>query len=307
MIYRPHLSAGLSLAQPSFNSASVYSTCLFAFPRTRPHLRCLPRRSIRPNAPQWRPFSYSAHLHERSHYEILGVTQTATRAELKKQFYTLSKSTHPDVNRNNPDANERFAEISEAYATLINDDRRKKYDREVMPRFNRSTATRSSGHARSGSYAGSRPATGLSTRRGTFRGPPPSFYSQGGASRNPSPEEQARRDQEAWDAGTQGGRFDPSQYASAGQWDPTFNPTPVYKTQTAEDLRRNHRRAAEVAAAQAFVEEDGQFWAKFVVVSTIVVVSVSIGSMVHRMSATPRGGLTKADGTRRAVVVGGGK
>ncbi|KAJ9653255.1 hypothetical protein H2198_007558 [Neophaeococcomyces mojaviensis] len=298
MICRPHLPATPFLAPIPLCRPSVI--CNASIYRTRSALSHLPPRLRLPQRLQWRFFSHSNLLCEKSHYETLGVPPTATRAELKKKFYSLSKETHPDVNPNNPQAGERFAEVSEAYATLINEDKRRKYDRDVMPRFNRS-ASRSSGANRSGTYAGSRPATGLSKRRGAFRGPPPSFYSQSGASRNPSAEEQTRRDQEAWAAGAQAGQFDASQYASAGQWDPIFNPTPVYKTQSAEDTRRQHRRAAEMAAAQAFAAEEGQFWAKFAVVSAIVTVGVVIGTMVHRMSATPRGGLTKGDGSRRRI------
>lgn len=204
------------------------------------------------------------------------------------------------MNPEDPDAGQRFSEISEAYATLGNDDKRRRYDRDVMPRFSRAGSRAGSRSARSGSYAGSRPATGLSKRRGTFRGPPPSFYSRAAS----NPEEHAQREQEAYHAGFGGagaaGSFDPRTYASPGAWDPTFNPTPVYKTQTAEDARRNHRRAAEMAAAQAYAEEEGAFWSRFLVVCGIVAFAVSVGTAVNRMSATPKGGLIRGDGTRRA-------
>ncbi|KAK5073881.1 hypothetical protein LTR64_006978 [Lithohypha guttulata] len=247
--------------------------------------------------PHRRPFHSSPHLlAQRTHYDVLGVPPTTTKADLKKRFYVLSKETHPDMNRNDPKASERFAEVSEAYAILGNDEKRKKYDREVMPRPSRSSQR--SGGAK-GTYAGSRPATGLSTRRGTFRGPPPSFYAQSGQSANPSAEEYARREQQAYNQGAPAGAFDPRQYAAPGHWDPTFNSDPVYKTQTAEDSRRTQRRAAEMAAAQAYAEEQGNFWARFIVVSGVVAFGVGVGTMINRMSASPRGGLLTGDGTRR--------
>lgn len=248
------------------------------------------------NSPTFRDSS------ERSHYDTLGVPTNATKSDLKKRFYVLSKETHPDVasNRNDPTAADRFSRVSEAYAILGNDEKRKIYDRDVLPRFTQ----RSARQQQSGTYAGSRPATGLRARRGTFRGPPPSFY----ANKNPSPEEQARREQEAYNAGAPSGGsqpyaggFDPSSYTSAGQWDPIFNPTPVYKTQTAEDVRRQHRRAQEMAAAQAHAEDESNFWARLIIVSGVLAFAVGVGSMVNRMSAaSPRGGLVKGDGSRRS-------
>lgn len=296
MILRPHLPATSTLACIVKSQVQSYSTRYHPAGLTRLPIKPSRRRLPPTLEPQTRSFSSSPTSSQKSHYEILGVAPTASKADLKKQFYVLSKETHPDMNPNNPHANERFAEISEAYAVLGNPEKRTKYDRDVMPQFRPTPSRSGMNRSSSGTYAGSRPATGLSKRRGTFRGPPPSFYSQGSAA---NADEQARRDQEAWNRGAQSGQFDPSQYAAPGSWDPTFNPTPVYRTQTAEDARRNTRRAAEVAAAQAFAEEDSQFWAKFVVVSGIVGVGVMIGGMIHRMGAMPRGGMTRADGTRR--------
>jgi hypothetical protein len=78
-----------------------------------------------------------------------------------------------------------------------------------------------------------------------------------------------------------------------------FNPTPVYKTQSAEDARRNQRRAAEMAAAQAHAEEEGNFWARFDIVSAVVGFGVGVGTIVNRMSSAPRGGMVRGDGSRR--------
>lgn len=290
----------IKCSSPSaIRSLNVYKPSLACY-STRPIARCL----VTANVPLHRGFhaSRTVRATEQSHYDTLGVAPNASKADLKKRFYVLSKETHPDVaaNRGDPSAADRFSKVSEAYAVLGNEEKRKIYDRDVMPRFTRRSQRSSSGQ--SGTYAGSRPATGLSKRRGTFRGPPPSFY----ADKNPSPDEQARREQEAYNAGapsgsqTYAGAFDPSAYTSAGQWDPTFNPTPVYKTQTAEDHRRNHRRAAEMAAAQAYADEESNLWVKFIVVSGVIGFAVGVGTMVNRMNASPRGSLVRGDGTRRS-------
>jgi molecular chaperone DnaJ len=65
---------------------------------------------------------------KRDYYEVLGVTRAATKEELKKQYRSLARQYHPDVN-SEPDAGERFKEISEAYEVLSDDDKRAAYDR----------------------------------------------------------------------------------------------------------------------------------------------------------------------------------
>jgi molecular chaperone DnaJ len=65
---------------------------------------------------------------KRDYYEVLGVTRTATKEELKKKYRSLARQYHPDVS-SEPDAGERFKEISEAYEVLSDDDKRAAYDR----------------------------------------------------------------------------------------------------------------------------------------------------------------------------------
>ena len=66
---------------------------------------------------------------KRDFYEVLGVTRTSTEVEIKSAYRKLAMTYHPDRNPNNPDAEEKFKEITEAYAILADSDKRSLYDR----------------------------------------------------------------------------------------------------------------------------------------------------------------------------------
>ncbi len=66
---------------------------------------------------------------KRDYYEVLGVTRVATDVEIKSAYRQLAMTYHPDRNPNNPDAEEKFKEITEAYAILADSEKRSLYDR----------------------------------------------------------------------------------------------------------------------------------------------------------------------------------
>ncbi len=61
-------------------------------------------------------------------YSILGVSKTATKAEIKTAYHKLARKYHPDVNKDNPQAADKFKEVSAAYDILGDDEKRKQYD-----------------------------------------------------------------------------------------------------------------------------------------------------------------------------------
>jgi molecular chaperone DnaJ len=65
---------------------------------------------------------------KRDYYEVLGVSREASLEEIKKEYRKLARQYHPDVNNGDGAAAEKFKEISEAYAVLSNDDKRRQYD-----------------------------------------------------------------------------------------------------------------------------------------------------------------------------------
>jgi molecular chaperone DnaJ len=66
-------------------------------------------------------------MSKRDYYEVLGVPKAAGKDEIKSAYRKLALQYHPDRNKS-ADAEERFKEISEAYAVLSDDEKRKRYD-----------------------------------------------------------------------------------------------------------------------------------------------------------------------------------
>lgn len=66
-------------------------------------------------------------MSKRDYYEVLGVSKGASKDEIKKAYRKLSKTYHPDINKE-PDAAEKFKEVKEAYETLSDDQKQAHYD-----------------------------------------------------------------------------------------------------------------------------------------------------------------------------------
>lgn len=66
---------------------------------------------------------------EKDYYKALGVDKDASAEEIGKAYRKLARQYHPDANPDDPTSEERFKEISEAYAVLSNPEKRKEYDR----------------------------------------------------------------------------------------------------------------------------------------------------------------------------------
>jgi molecular chaperone DnaJ len=66
-------------------------------------------------------------MSKRDYYEVLGISNSASKDEIKKAYRKLSKKYHPDINKE-PDAEEKFKEVKEAYEVLSDDQKRSHYD-----------------------------------------------------------------------------------------------------------------------------------------------------------------------------------
>src|SRR3954462_14755752 len=66
---------------------------------------------------------------KRDYYEVLEVSRTSTTEEIKKSYRRLAVKFHPDKNPGDPQAEEKFKEIGEAYDVLMDENKRAAYDR----------------------------------------------------------------------------------------------------------------------------------------------------------------------------------
>jgi len=66
---------------------------------------------------------------KRDYYEILGVQRNADVKEIKKEFRKLARKYHPDMNPEDPDAENKFKEVAEAFEVLSDSEKRLRYDR----------------------------------------------------------------------------------------------------------------------------------------------------------------------------------
>jgi molecular chaperone DnaJ len=82
---------------------------------------------------------------KRDYYEVLGVSKTASKDEIKAAYRKLAKQYHPDLNHS-PDAPKKFEEVQEAYDVLYDDNKRKQYDQFGMAAFQQGASTGGSGN-----------------------------------------------------------------------------------------------------------------------------------------------------------------
>jgi DnaJ-class molecular chaperone len=97
-------------------------------------------------------------------YQQLGIARGASEAEIKKAYRSLAKQLHPDRNKDNPKAAERFAKVSQAYEILSDKDKRARYDRGEIDEDGNPRMPFGSGFGGSGgrsSYPGGAGASGF--------------------------------------------------------------------------------------------------------------------------------------------------
>uniref|UniRef100_A0A6M2EXV1 J domain-containing protein n=1 Tax=Populus davidiana TaxID=266767 RepID=A0A6M2EXV1_9ROSI len=69
----------------------------------------------------------SAHM-SKDYYDVLGISKNASASDIKKAYYGLAKKLHPDTNKEDPEAEKKFQEVSKAYEVLKDDQKREQYD-----------------------------------------------------------------------------------------------------------------------------------------------------------------------------------
>ena len=66
----------------------------------------------------------SIQFKSKDYYKLLGVSKTSSDTDIKKAYVELAKNCHPDVNKDDPKANEKFQEITKAYEYILYENKR---------------------------------------------------------------------------------------------------------------------------------------------------------------------------------------
>lgn len=91
---------------------------------------------------------------KRDYYEVLGVDKNASEQDIKSAFRKKAKEFHPDLNKDNPDAAEKFKEAQEAYSVLSDESKRKMYDQYGHARVGAGGAGGASGFGGAQGFSG---------------------------------------------------------------------------------------------------------------------------------------------------------
>lgn len=87
-------------------------------------------------------------------YQVLGVAKNASEAEIKSAYRKLARKYHPDMNKDDQSAAEKFKEVSNAYDIIGNADKRKKYDNNEIDAEGKPTGFGAGFGGAGGSYGG---------------------------------------------------------------------------------------------------------------------------------------------------------
>ena len=101
-------------------------------------------------------------------YQQLGIKRGASEAEVKKAYRSLAKQLHPDRNRDNPKAAERFAKVTQAYDLLSDKDKRARYDRGEIDEDGNPRMPFGSGYGGGGTRPDGGPGAGFEGYPGGF-------------------------------------------------------------------------------------------------------------------------------------------